>query len=69
MSSEKRQNDEIASPLLSDSAAKTEVAGDRNIGRQESYRSMNVNKQKKLTVFDEYEQRGGILEGYEDLNA
>ena len=26
-------------------------------------------KVKIPTVFDEYEQRGGILEGYEDLNS
>ena len=30
---------------------------------------MNIKKRKKMTVFDEYEQRGGVLEGYEDLNA
>ena len=26
-------------------------------------------KKKNLSVFDEYEQRGGVLEGYEDLNS
>ena len=26
-------------------------------------------KVKIPTVFDEYEQRGGVLEGYEDLNS
>ena len=34
---------------------------------------MNIpRKYKKVkiqTVFDEYEQRGGVLEGYEDLNS
>lgn len=40
--------------------------------RQDSGGSPNtfsLSRPKKLSVFDEYEQRGGVLEGYEDLNA
>ncbi len=28
-----------------------------------------IKKKKNLSAFDEYEQRGGVLEGYEDLNS
>ena len=31
--------------------------------------SKNFKKPKSPTVFDEYEQRGGVLEEYEDLNS
>jgi len=30
--------------------------------------SRKMKKPKMKTAFDEYEQRGGVLEGYEDLN-
>ena len=45
---------------------------DTNSHRQHSASNLVPRKYKKVkmqTVFDEYEQRGGVLEGYEDLNS
>ena len=48
----------------------------RKASRQDSNGNQSNNtfdgprqKKKNKSVFDEYEQRGGVLEGYEDLNA
>ena len=53
----------------------TEHEGYKDFGaeqREGSFSNTGISvkrKQKNLSVFDEYEQRGGVLEGYEDLNA
>ena len=39
------------------------------LGRTMSKGSKQFKKPKSPTVFDEYEQRGGVLEEYEDLNS
>ena len=39
------------------------------LGRTLSKGSKHYKKAKSPTVFDEYEQRGGVLEEYEDLNS
>ena len=39
------------------------------LGRTLSKGSKHIRKPKSPTVFDEYEQRGGVLEEYEDLNS
>ena len=35
----------------------------------QSQRSRSRKERKPLTVFEEYERRGGVLEDYEDLNS
>lgn len=38
-------------------------------GRDNYNNNFLYNQKKNKSVFDEYEQRGGVLEGYEDLNS
>ena len=70
-----RDNEELSSPLTSDLDYRRSVLGNNNkqqmnVSRQESNNSNSVvQRGKKLSLFDEYEKRGDVLEGYEDLNA
>ena len=58
------------SPLNSDIDTKNGGFGGLGHQRKDSGDSTNTfSRPKKKSVFDEYEQRGGVLEGYEDLNA